>query len=181
MVEDPRQPGEAGPPGERPENPSVRREGTDVSFRWILGTIIFAMLFAAWVHIILLVFYGSYADYQKDIKTSPYPLARELPSTGVPTLPPEPRLEEVNRLSGVERSNVYERQETREQRLESYGPTEETGYAHVPIDEAIKHLTNKLPSRRAAPADRHRQNGLVDGGESNSGRMFREEPLWSER
>ncbi len=164
-----------------PEAPAshatVRYERTDAKFRYILATILLAMLLAAGIHSVLLWFLYHYEGYQADIKASPYPLATQ-PSTA---LPPEPRLEELNRYVNIERSNVYERQQKREFTLDTYGPTGEEGYVHVPIGQAMKVLANQLPVRPAASAGRRRENGLVDAGESNSGRMFRKEPLWSER
>ena len=60
------------------------------------------------------------------------------------------------------------------QTLYSYGPTHDEDYVHVPIDEAMKQLANKLPVREAPSAEQaRREGGLVDAGESNSGRMFR--------
>jgi hypothetical protein len=181
MVEPTREPGSDGQPGGPPVHPGVRTEKTDVSFRVVFGFIVGALFFAAWVHIILLVFFHVRARDEAEAKASPYPLTPPLASANkVANLPPEPRLEELNRLYNVEKSNVYERQESREHILDSYGPAQEEGYVHVPIDRAMKYLANKLPSRKP-PADRHKQNGLVDGGESNSGRLFRKEPPWFER
>jgi len=161
--------GDGQPPGGL-LHAEVRHEHSDASFRWILGIIIGAMVFAAIVHAVVLRFFYSYQDYQDVIKRSNYPLA----STHAESLPPEPRLEQVNRMAGIEKGNVYLREEGKEARLHSYGSTEED-YVHIPIDRAMDFLAGKLPARTNQPTtdQARRQNGLVDAGESNSGRMFR--------
>ncbi len=77
-------------------------------------------------------------------------------------------------MAGIERPNVYERQASREEILNSYGPTTEEGFVHIPIERAMKMLENKLPARAEPPADQtRRSDGLVDSGEPNSGGIFR--------
>ncbi len=153
-----------------PVHPDVRYEHTDVSFpgvMTVLGVLMFCGLlifFFVW-----LVFYRIQLQ-QKVVKKSPFPLAPE-PSE---TLPREPRLEQIDRMAGVERPNVYVRESDRLKVLENYGPAEEDAYVHIPIDQAMKMLAGKLPSRKEPSAEqRRRSGGLVDAGESNSGRMFR--------
>src|SRR5262245_33789335 len=102
------------------EHSSVRHERTDANFRAILIILIGAMVFAAVVHFVIWVFFKGYAGYQARIKQSPFPLA-PAPSTA---LPPEPRLEQLDRVAEVERPNVYERQAVREDRLNRYGTTQ---------------------------------------------------------
>ncbi len=157
----------------RIEHPHVRHERTDVRFRPVLISIVIAMCFAAFVHWVILEFFYSYRGYQQAIKQSPFPVA---PSPGVAEDPrriPEPRLEQVDRLAGVARENVYERQLAKEKELHGYGPTEETGYVHVPIERAMDRLAGQLPARHESADGRRRDGGLVDAGEPNSGRMFR--------
>jgi hypothetical protein len=80
-------------------------------------------------------------------------------------------------VAGVERLNVYERQAAREDLLNRYGTTREEGFVHIPVGRAMTLLENKLPARKEPPAgQRRRGDGLVDGGEPNSGRLFRGEP-----
>jgi hypothetical protein len=158
-------------PDGRMTHPEVRYERSDASFVWILGLILGAMAFAALVHYLVLVFFFDYRDYQSAIKKSPFPLAPGISDV----LPRQPHLEPLDRLEKVERSNVYVREANREEVLNSYGLTNEEGFVHVPIQEAMKYLENKLPAR-AAPADRQRDSGLVDAGESNSGRLFHRRP-----
>ncbi len=158
-------------PDGRVSHPDIRMEHSDVNFRWILGLILGAMAFAALVHYLILVFFLNYREYESAIKQSPFPQAPG-PSD---VLPREPRLEQLDRVAGIEKPNVYERQATREEVLNRYGLTNEEGYAHIAIQEAMKMLENKLPAR-ATPAGQQRDSGLVDAGESNSGRTFRRRP-----
>jgi hypothetical protein len=158
MVDENRQPEPDGQPPGGLEHPSVRYELSDVKFRWILGLLLGAMVFAAVVFFVVLRFYHDYAAYEARIKVSQYPL-----STDNGRLPPEPRLEQVNRLANIEKGNGYLREKSKEQILHSYGslPGEE-GYVRVPVERG------------------RRGNGLVDGGESNSGRLLREKAPWYE-
>jgi hypothetical protein len=164
-------------PDGRIEHPSVRFEHRDADFRWILGILIGAMIFAAAVHWIILEFFFSYNRYESQIKASPYPLA----TTPSRRLPPEPRLEPLDRMGQYDSSNVYLRQLSREKILDSYGPREEKGFVHIPISEAMKKVIPTLQSRKAPPAEDRHDNGLIDWGESNSGRLFRRQPSWTER
>lgn len=169
-------PAEIRHPDGRIEHPSVRHERGDASFRWILVILIGAMGFAALVHYVLLQFFYDYRGYEAAIKKSPYALA----PTPSERLPPEPRLEPLDRTSGIESSNIYVRLADKEAILNSYGTTGQKGFVHIPIDRAMTYLENKLPARPEPAANQWRQDGLVDAGESNSGRMFRGQPKWYE-
>jgi hypothetical protein len=160
----------AVPPDGPIEHPEVRFEPTDVSFR----AIAFVLLGAAVVGVIIFVgvrfFFDGYRDHQAKIKASSFPLA-EAPST---KLPKEPRLEQVNRVERIDRSDVYKREADKLKILNSYAPTEDEGFIRVPIDRAMEYLANKLPSRpEPSPDQKRRAGGLLDAGEPNSGRMFR--------
>ncbi len=166
----------------RIEHPEVRNEKTDASFRAILFIVLGAMVVAAAVYVGVLFFFGNRRGVEEKAKQSPFPLA-PAPATDPNAPPPlpagEPRLEQIDRMARNERPNVYVRQESREEWLEHYGPTDEKDFVHIPIDQAMQYLLDKkqLPSRAGPPADRPwRADGLVDGGESNSGREFREKP-----
>jgi hypothetical protein len=157
-------------PDGRLEHPEVRYEHSDANFRAILFIILGTMVLAALIESAILAFFYDYRAYQADIKKSTFPLA-PTPST---TLPAEPRLEQVDRLAGVETPDVYQRMESKEKVLNSYGDTPEKGFVHIPIERAMKLLENKLPARPAPQAEQvEKSSGLVDAGESNSGRMFR--------
>src|SRR5262245_17607955 len=118
---------EASAPRDHPdgqlEHPSVRHEPSDASFRWVLGLLVTAAVVGIIIHVVVLKFFFNYRAHEDAIKRSDYPLA-PAPST---RLPPEPRLEQLNRLANVEQSNVYLLQEAREEVLHSYGPTPEEG------------------------------------------------------
>jgi hypothetical protein len=185
MVEELHQPGGSDAeqirhPDGRIEHPHIRFEHTDASLGWVLGIGIVAMGLAALTFYLLLWFFHEYKDYQAVIKRSPFPLAPR-PSEA---LPAPPHLEQLNRLAEIERSNVYERQAAKERLLHNYGPTipPEKGFVRIPIEQAMTLLANKLPARPQPPASqRAKENGLLDAGASNSGRMFRKEPRWYER
>jgi hypothetical protein len=166
-------------PDGRIEHPHVRYERRDASLRWIIGIGITAMALAALIHYVLLLFFFDYRNYQDAIKRSPFPLA-PAPSAA---LPASPHLEQLDRAAGIERPDVYEREAAKENVLHSYGATPEQGFVHIPIERAMEEALreNKLPARPERPANQtRRENGLVDSGESNSGRMFREKPRWYE-
>jgi hypothetical protein len=159
------------------EHPEVRYEPRDANFGWILAIGIAALVLVALIFSLLLWFFYQYRDYQAAIKRSPFPLA---PSPSE-TLPAQPHLEQLDRTAGIERSNMYVREAAKEELLHSYGPTSDQEFVRIPIDRAITLLENKLPARPEPPASqRRRENGLVDAGEPNSGRLFREKPPWYE-
>jgi hypothetical protein len=166
-------------PDGRVENPSVRTEKSDASFTAILLVLLGAAAFGAILFGLMLGFFYKRDQYESGVKKSPFPLAAQ-PSTA---LPPEPRLEPLDRTAGVESSNVYLRLEQKEDVLTRYGPTPEGGYVHIPIGRAMDLLAGKLPARAARSADAERKaGGLTGSGEPNSGRMYREGPRWwSER
>jgi len=148
----------------------VRSERTDASFRAIALIILAALALGAVIFAGVLAFFKDYRHSLDDVRKSPYPLART-PST---ELPRPPRLEQIDRRAGVETPNVYERQANAEEILNSYGPTREKDFVHIPIERAIELLENKRLGRAEVPAEQAKKaGGLLDAGESNSGRMFR--------
>jgi hypothetical protein len=163
-------------PDGRIEHPAVRYEHRDASFRGVALVLIGLMCVASFHFYMVLWFYHRYAGYEAAIKRSPFPLAAE-PSE---QLPRSPRLEQVDRLANIKSPDVSLREGVREQVLQSYGATSEKGFVHIPIDRAMELLANKLPARKGQPAKPPRDNGLVDSGASNSGRMFRKEGPWFE-
>jgi len=158
-------------PDGRLEHPTVRHEPRDASFPWIVGVVLGAVALGASIHVALWYFFTGYNEHLSEVRSSPYPLA-PLPAQDLPS---EPRLEQLDRLAEISVSNVYERRQQRLAILESYGPTKEKGYVHIPIDQAIKLLADKLPVR-PQPEETVHDRGLVHGGEPNSGRLFREKP-----
>lgn len=165
-------------PDGRIEHPSVRHERTDASFRAVVWALGIGLVLAVVIHLSIWWFFRRYGDYQNAIKRSNFPLA-PTPST---QLPPQPRLEQIDRMEDVPGVSVAARQARREAVLDSYGPTTEEGFIRVPIERAMAFLAGKLPTRPVPPSGQgKRGNGLLDSGESNSGRILREEPKWSER
>jgi hypothetical protein len=172
MVDEPRPP-DSQQAAERPEgrleNPTVRYERTDANHRWIIGLLGTAVVIGLLIQGGLWLYFVHYRDYQAEVKKSRFPLA---PAPAAP-LPPEPRLEQVDRISGLKSPNADEIVAPRDTDLNTYGPTAGEGFVRIPIDRALQLLDNKLPARAEAPHDHGKGNGLVDAGESNSGRMFR--------
>jgi hypothetical protein len=164
-------------PDGRIEHPAVRSEPSDASFRWIAVILAGALVLAVVIFASVLAFINSYNDYQSALRKSPYPLAPSGKQL-LDKMPPEPRLEQFDRLHDIQTPNVRLREATKEAVLESYGKTDDEGFIHVPIERAMKYLAGKLPARKDAAADKH-ANGLVDSGASSSGRLFREEAKWS--
>jgi hypothetical protein len=155
---------------DRTVNPEVRYEPSDARFKPIFLILVAALVLGVLIHLALWWFFHDYRNYQARIKKSPFPLAPG-PSTA---LPRGPRLEQINRLAEIETGDVYERLAVKEEVLRTYGQTSEKGFVRIPIEQAMKHLENKLPARaQPSPEQQRRSGGLVTGGESNSGRLFR--------
>jgi hypothetical protein len=173
-----RAPEEIRHPDGRIEHPHVRFERTDAYFRPILLILVALMVLAAFHLSIMLWFYHRHERYEASIKRSPFPLQQ----TPNEALPAAPRLEQVNRLAEIEKGNVYLREQAKERILHSYGSTPESNYLHIPIERAMDRLAvKKLPARTRAIDDDRKANGLLDAGASNSGRLFREKPVWFEK
>lgn len=161
-------------PDGRLEHPDVRYEKTDVRFVWVLGVVLVACVVLGVEYYVTLLYFRNREHAQDVYKQSPYPLAPR-PSEA---LPPEPRLEEVDRRSGVDEGNVLVRERAKEQFLRSYGPTAEKDFVHVPIEEAMRFVLSELKSREQPEATSGKDSGLVGAGASNSGRMFRGATRW---
>jgi len=162
-------------PDGRVEHPQVHYEHTDASLGGIILVLIWAMFIASLLFLLVLQFFFKYRAYEADIRKSAFPLAPK-PSQALPS---EPRLQPLDLLTGHKDADPYWRQKVKEDELNRYGHTAEKGFVHIPIDRAIQHVAGKLPARKAEAQER--DNGLVDAGESNSGRMYRKEARWSTR
>ncbi len=162
MVEENRLPSDTPPPpstvpgappgGDHPpgglQHPEVHYEHSDASFRGVLYVIIVALILAAIIHAAVWQLFVDTGGREAAAKESQYPLAPA--ESG--TLPPEPRLEPLNRLEGYQKSDVYLRQQSREALLHGYGPvTGAEGYVHIPIERAMDRLAGRLPIRRDKP------------------------------
>ncbi len=146
----------------------MRYEEKDVRFGCIMalliaaGGILVTQFSAVWF------FFRGEQRSQAVSKESPYPLSPS--SSG--QLPPEPRLEQVDRMEHDQIANVRLQQAEQLKFLNSSGPTDEKGFVHIPIEEAMKRIADQLPVRRQPP-ETGKDRGLTDSGQSNSGRMFR--------
>ena len=148
----------------------VQYEAKDINFGCLLTVMFAAILVVATVTSAM---WGLYWWQAKRAETTrewvnslETPLSRKLP--------PEPRLEQLNTMAGVKSSNVFERLSAQEKVLNSSGPSDEKGFVHIQIQQAIKQTAGKLPAREGPPpGPTGKDRGLVDSGESNSGRMLR--------
>jgi hypothetical protein len=142
-------------------------EPKDIQLRWIVAMFSFLAVFVVGMSFVMLKFYWYQEEAEKKVKGSTEALA--------PALPPGPRLEQVDKLAGVEAANVNARLAAQEEKLNSYGPTDEKEFVHIPIQKAIEAVAGKLPVRKRPPAEATSDRSPVTGGESNSGRMIRGE------
>lgn len=156
-------------PDGRIEHPAVRYEPQDVRFRGILGLMAVACCVLVVLSYLVWRFFWYQQGVQETIKESPYSSAPRLSAKP----PPEPRLEQIDRMAGVESPDVNERLAAKERALDSYGPTEDKEFVHIPIQQAIKVTAGKLPVRVLSRHEATKDSGLMDAGESNSGQMFR--------
>jgi hypothetical protein len=127
----------------RIEHPSVRHEPTDASFRWILGVVLGAGALGVIILLVILAYFNHSREALATARKSRFPLAAK-PSW---SLPPEPRLEQLDRLAGVTSADVLASQQAKLERLDSLGPVDEKGFVHIPINRAMALLANKLPAR----------------------------------
>jgi hypothetical protein len=158
-------------PDERPPHPDVEFERAEPS---LFGIVAVLIGFAAMFGIAGLVAWWYVAVYEPPwdgrARASHYAMPAE-------PLPPEPRLEPLNEAEGIVASDIRARHLVFERLLNSYGAADEEGYVRIPIEKAIELAVEQLPVAGAA-ADTEKSYGLLDGGESNSGRVFLEAPSW---
>jgi hypothetical protein len=90
-------------------------------------------------------------------------------------LPKEPRLEPL--AAGQPNNAFHAIEQERLARLNSFGPTDEPGYVHVPIEYAMRRVESELQGSGSQPAAAANQKskGLKYAGDANSGRVFRKE------
>jgi hypothetical protein len=155
------------PPQERRlEHPSVRSEPSDASFSWVLGVIVVALVLAVVIHLGMVVFFSYSKNSLAEARQTQFPLSGK-PSAA---LPPEPRLDQLDRMADIAQYSA--RQQARLDVLKGVGPTADKAYVRIPIERAMKLLADKLPARQSEENQQPRDNGLVNGGASNSGRLF---------
>jgi hypothetical protein len=158
-------------PDGRLEHPSVRSQPHVLSFRGIMAVIVAIVIAGAVISYVVWIFFIDREQRQQAANASNYPLS----SVAEPSLPTAPRLEPLDRLNANQSSNLYDRQFAAEKKLNSYGPADEPGFVHIPIRQAMKMIVSKLPVRSSDAASApYKGGGLLDAGEPNSGRVFRE-------
>ena len=154
----------------RPENPTVRREERDVRFSRAFGVIVAALVIGAIELWCVWRFYENRQRHQEKADASRYPLGQ--PESG--WLPRTPRLEQVDRLAGITGESVRSRELSDLAFLSRYGNTSEKEFVRIPIDRAMELVLDDLKARQEDGApDASKNSGLVNAGESNSGRLYR--------
>ncbi len=76
-------------------------------------------------------------------------------------------------MTPEESAAVNKQLAAKEKALHSYGPTAEKGFVQIPIEQAMKAVAGTLPVAKESSPGRAAKNGLLEAGQSNSGRMFR--------
>ncbi len=154
-----------------PEHPAVKYEPRDVRFRWVLyGAIIVVATGVILVFICSFYFRAKIHSLSKEgqgFPLAPHPLSE---------LPPQPRLDPVERMAEHQETPIFHRHQQLVDRLHGYGSTSDKGFLHVPIKRAMDSLAGQLPVRENPIENSFSDNGLVDSGEPNSGRLFRKAP-----
>jgi hypothetical protein len=154
-----------------PLHDDVRYDETDVAVSHIVGILVaIALVFAA---------VGIICWWLLRMRSSGPVDSAPASSYRAPNdkLPPAPRLEPLDRSEATAASEVFAKQLALERALHHYGDTSESGFVHIPIEEAMKRVIAGLPVRTDAqlPATGF---GLIGSGESNSGRLYSEAPSW---
>ena len=116
------------------------------------------------------VFFAALPGPPGGVKRSPFPLA---PAPSTPC-----RASRVwsrsTASTGIETPDVYDREAAKLEILNSYGPTEDKGFVHIPIDQAMTVLAEQAAgAARAVGGAEAAGRRAGRRGESNSGRMFR--------
>ena len=146
------------------EHTGVQHEESDVRFRAIAAaTLVIGAALASVVGAIRLFVH---AEAKSDVRQA----ARGISDRSL-ILPAQPRLDA---LEPRDAEHSFEAQNAAAQkRLYEFGPAEDAGYVHIPIEQATQKLVDDLQTQDA-PQRRAKSAGLVTGGEANSGRLFRE-------
>ena len=149
----------------------ARHEPRDVDIR---GLLISAGVLAAAVTIAFLAAWWGfdYLSARDKGKPSAFPLAAQERDR----LPPEPRLEEIDRLE-AKKLDVppSELRAAQQSRLEAYGWVDEkAGVARIPISRAMKIIVDNslLPARPDEAGDRKLERERPRPSAANSGRAF---------
>jgi hypothetical protein len=143
-------------------NTGVSYERKDIRLRAFLIFLAGAACTVALLAFGIWQFYWAEESSQKAAKGSTEALA--------PVMPPDPRLEQLDKLAGAEFANIDERLAAQEKTLNSTGPTTEKGFIHIPIQQAIDAVADKLPVREQLPSP-----AANKGGASKTGRPIQGE------
>ena len=183
------------------EHTAARYERRDIRLRWLMVVVVGVCCYAVVHYYGVWRFLWFQEHAQAEAKKSHYPQAsapstafppdhsgrapgtpgrgRREAYTGVPPsapLPPEPRLEQLDRMTPEESAIVNKQLAAKEKALHSYGSAAEKGFVQVPIEQAMKAVAGSLPvAMDSSRGEAAKGNGLLEAGESNSGRMFREQ------
>src|SRR5580704_17556607 len=149
--------------------PDVRYEPRDVRFRWVLILAVVGCAIGAGVFFLVRGIYWATLETRFDGQ----PAAQTSGEVPTSQLPPEPRLELLDRLEKTPASDVAKWGRGEEKALETYAPSDQKGFVHIPLERVMHILAGHLPVRKEADRPKFKDRGLVDAGESNSGRMFR--------
>jgi hypothetical protein len=152
-----------------PVRPEIRYEERDVRFRWVLIVAVVSCVIGGAIFVLVRGFYQVALELRPEGQT-PVFASRETPTS---QLPPEPRLELLDRRAKTPASNVSKWERGEEKSLETYGSSDEKGFVRIPLQRAMQIVAGHLPVRKDIDRPKYKDRGLVDGGESNSGRMFR--------
>ena len=169
----------SGTKEEKPDlHSDVEFDGSEPSLIGVLG-----VLLAIFVSFMLsgFVAWRFVQTYMTSATASAAPKEKQYSyNTSSNPLPKEPRLEPLDRYQGDTDGDIFARQTAMESTLHNYGRTSDQNFVHIPVEEAIKILAGKLPSQPRSSPNVYKSYGLVEGGESNSGRIYQEAPSWLE-
>lgn len=126
-------------------NAGVRYERKDIRLRVLLALIVGAFCLTAALYYATWRLFWWREGFQGTSTESPYAAAARLTER----LPREPRLEQVDLLTGAENARLSKGLAAQQQALHSYGSTTEKGFVQIPIEQAIKAVAGKLPARKA--------------------------------
>jgi hypothetical protein len=153
---------------ENKANVGVRYERKDIGLRLVVTLLVAAGCTVVFILLAIWWLFWAEEKRQKAVKGSTEALA--------PLYPAEPRLEQIDKLAGVEKADIVKRLAAQEKTLNSFGPTGEKGFVHIPIQQAIDAVADKLPVRTQPPGEAANKRGPIGDGQSNSGRTIRGEP-----
>jgi hypothetical protein len=154
------------------EHPRVKSERQDVRFRWVLAVVAVMVAIGIAQHYLVRMFHRNLDEQQGAAKVSAYPMATGTSSS----LPPEPRLEQVDRLAGQTGASAYERGVAEERILSNYGTTSDKDCIRVPIRRAMQQVIADLKFRKEQPEHAEKSDGLLYAGDTTSGRLYQEAP-----